>query len=84
MLPTGRPIRVSANTAFYGYVVCELTPKVKDWLKRVKDFTEMPDALGWFRRYGGINLYIEVVSFEKILEDATMRNKIFFKKLGID
>ena len=44
----------------------------------------MPDALGWFKWYGGINLYIEVVSFEKILEDATMRNKIFFKKLGID
>lgn len=84
MLPTGRPIRVSVNTPFYGYVVCDLTPKVKDWLKRVKDFTEMPDTLGWFKWYGGINLYIEVVSFEKILEDATMRNKVFFKKLGID
>ena len=55
MLPTGRPIRVSANTPFYGYVVCDLTPKVKDWLKRVKDFTEMPDALGWFKWYGGID-----------------------------
>lgn len=83
-LPSGRPIRVSANTPFYGYVVCDLTPKVKDWLRRVKDFTEMPDTLGWFRWYGNINLYIEVLSFEKILEDATMRNKIFFKKLGID
>lgn len=83
-LPTGRTIRVSANTPFYGYVVWDLTPKVKDWLKRVKDFTEMPDALGWFRWYGGIRLYIEVVSLEKIREDAIMRNKIFFKKLGID
>jgi len=44
----------------------------------------MPDTLGWFRWYGNINLYFEVLSFEKILEDATMRNKIFFKKLGID
>ena len=83
-LPTGRTIRVSANTPFYGYVVCDLTPKVKDWLKRVKDFTEMPDALGWFKWYGGIRLYVEVVSLEKIREDAIMRNKIVFKKLGID
>lgn len=83
-LPNGRPIRVTANTPFYGYVICDLTPKVKEWLRRVKDFTEMPDGLGWFKWYGNIRLYIEVLSFEKILADATMRNKIFFKKLGID
>jgi hypothetical protein len=28
-------------------------------------------------------LYIEVLSWDKILKDATMRNKIFFYKLGI-
>lgn len=83
-LPNGRIIRVTDNTPFYGYVVCDLTPKVKEWLRRVKDFTEMPDGLGWFRWYGNIRLYIEVLSFDKILADATMRNKIFFKKLGID
>jgi hypothetical protein len=83
-LPNGRPIKVSKNTPFYGYVVCDLTPKVKDWLLRVKDFKEMPDTLGWFRWYGNVNLYVEVLSFEKILEDATMRNKIFFQKLGIE
>lgn len=83
-LPNGRTIRVTDNTPFYGYVICDLTPKVTDWLRRVKDFTEMPDGLGWFRWYGNIRLYIEVLSFDKILSDATMRNKIFFKKLGIE
>lgn len=84
VLPNGRTIRVTDNTPFYGYVICDLTPKVNDWLRRVKDFTEMPDGRGWFRWYGNIRLYIEVLSFDKILADATMRNKIFFKKLGID
>ena len=83
LLPNGRTINVSDNTPFYGYVVCDLTPKVKEWLYRVKDFTEMPDALGWFEWYGNIRLYIEVLSWDKILLDATMRNKIFFQKLGI-
>ena len=82
--PKNRDILVNANTPFYGYVVCDLTKKVADWLEREKDFTPMPDGLGWFRWFGNINLYIEVLSWTKVLRDAEMRNKIFFNKLGID
>jgi hypothetical protein len=56
---------------------------VKDWLYRTKNFTEMPDGLGWFEWLGNIRLYIEVLSWDKVLADAVMRNKIFFQKLGI-
>jgi len=82
-LPNGRTIRVSEQTPFYGYVVCDITAKVKKWLHDDKDFTEMPDGLGWFQWYGNIRLYIEVLSWDKVLADATMRNQIFFQKLGI-
>lgn len=82
--PKGRQIRVSANTPFYGYVMCEATEKVKDWLQLEKDFTPMPDGMGWFKWFGNINLYMEVLSWEKVLRDAEMRNKIFFHKLGIE
>ncbi|XQA67243.1 ATP-binding protein [Xanthomonas sacchari] len=81
--PEGRNIQVAKNTPFYGYVVCDLTEKVKKWLEREKDFKVMPDALGWFNWYENINLYIEVLSWDKVLKDAGMRNKIFFYKLGI-
>jgi hypothetical protein len=81
--PVGRDILVSNNTPFYGYVVCDLTRKVKNWLEREKDFTEMPDGLGYFRWYGNIKLYIEVLSWTKVQRDAEMRNKIFFHQLGI-
>ena len=79
----GRDILISENTPFYGYVVCDLAKKAKAWLNREKDFTEMPDGLGYFRWYGNIKLYIEVLSWDKVLRDADMRNKIFFHKLGI-
>ncbi|MEO1207193.1 MAG: ATP-binding protein [Pseudomonadota bacterium] len=82
--PKGRQIRVSDNTPFYGYVMCETTEKVKDWLQLEKDFTPMPDGMGWFNWFGNINLYMEVLSWEKVLRDAEMRNKIFFHKLGIE
>jgi len=81
--PEGRAILVAENTPFYGYVVCDLTKKVKKWLDTEKDFKPMPDHQGWFRWYGNINLYIEVLSWDKVLKDANMRNKIFFHKLGI-
>lgn len=81
--PKGRPIEVTENTPFYGYVMCETTEKVKEWLEDEQQFTAMPDGLGWFRWFGNINLYMEVLSWDKVLRDAEMRNKVFFHKLGI-
>lgn len=81
--PEGRKMLVAENTPFYGYVVCDLTPKVEVWLEREKNFTPMPDRLGWFQWMGNINLYIEVISWDKVLKDAKMRNQVFFQKLGV-
>lgn len=81
--PEGRKMLVADNTPFYGYVVCDLTSKVESWLEREKDFKPMPDRLGWFQWIGNINLYVEVIDWDKVLKDAKMRNQIFFQKLGI-
>ena len=81
--PEGRKMLVAENTPFYGFVVCDLTPKVEAWLEREKDFKPMPDRLGWFQWMGNINLYVEVISWDKILKDACMRSQVFFQKLGI-
>ena len=81
--PEGRKMLVEENTPFYGYVVCDLTPKVEEWLRREKNFNPMPDRLGWFDWQENIKLYIEVISWDKVLKDAKMRNQIFFHKLGI-
>ncbi|MBZ5523980.1 MAG: ATP-binding protein [Acidobacteriia bacterium] len=81
--PEGRKMLVADNTPFYGFVVCDLTPKVERWLEREKNFKPMPDHLGWFSWLENINLYIEVLSWDRVLKDARMRNQIFFHKLGI-
>lgn len=81
---TGRDIKIGPTTPFYGYVVCDMTPKVHEWLEFSKNFTPMADGLGWFDWKKNLHLYIEVISWDKLLKDATMRNKIFFHKLGID
>ncbi len=81
--PKGREINIGTTTPFYGYVVCDLTSKVKQWLHDDKDFKPMPDGLGYFLWRGNINLYIEVLSWSKLLKDAEIRNRAFFHKLGI-
>ena len=81
--PEGRKINISTNTPFYGYVVCDLSEKVEKWLEREKNFKPMPDKMGWFQWFENINLYMEVLSWDKLLKDADIRNKIFFYKLGI-
>ena len=81
--PKGRKIEVAENSPFYGFVVCDLTPKVEEWLERRKEFQPMPDRRGWFQWRRNINLYVEVISWDKVLKDARMRNRVFFQKLGI-
>lgn len=81
--PEGRKINVEAHTPFYGYVICELSNKVETWLEFEKNFKPMPDRLGWFQWVENINLYMEVLSWDKLLKDAEMRNRVFFHKLGI-
>ena len=81
--PQGREILISENTPFYGFVVCDLARKVRSWLEEEKDFKPMPDRLGYFKWHENLNLYIEVIGWDKVLKDASMRNRIFFHKLGI-
>lgn len=82
--PQGREILISDNTPFYGFVVCDLAKKVRSWLEEEKDFKPMPDRLGYFKWHENLNLYIEVIGWDKVLKDALMRNRIFFHKLGIE
>jgi hypothetical protein len=81
--PQGREVLIGQNTPFYGFVVCDLSAKVEKWLQDEKNFKPMPDRMGWFSWFENINLYIEVIHWDKVLKDARMRNKIFFEMLGI-
>lgn len=81
--PKGRNILVTENTPFYGYIVCDLTKKVREWAEIDKDMKPMPDNLGYYGRNDNLNLYYELLSWDKVLRDADLRNKIFFEKLGI-
>lgn len=77
----GRIIHVDKHTQFYLYVVCDTLDNYKAELKNVYRFDETIDGLGMFRM--GDNQYIEILTYDKIINDAKKRNRILFDKLGI-
>lgn len=77
----GRLIRTDSHTKFYLYIVCDAIENYKTILKNRYTFKETIDGLGLFRMND--NQYIEVLTYDKIINDAKKRNKILFDKLGI-
>jgi hypothetical protein len=82
LTPGGREIKVGENTPFYGFIIADKTAKVEEWLKK-QDFHPLPNNQRWFKWQTNYNLYLEFVTWDQVLNDAELRNAIFFKKLGI-
>jgi anti-sigma regulatory factor (Ser/Thr protein kinase) len=78
----GRLISVTSNTPFYTYILCDLTHKMKRFAEN-QDFTEAPDKMGYFKYHSQLKSYIEIISYDKLLEDAKKRNRVLFDKLNL-
>lgn len=78
----GRKIEINSGTYFFGYVVCEIDSNLKKVLSR-RTMRETPDERGMFGFFESHRAYIEVISYEKMLDDAQKRNRILFDKLQI-
>lgn len=78
----GRIIKTGENTQFYLYAVCDITSRLKK-IAEDYDFIETPDKRGMYKYHEKKRSYIEILSFDKIIDDAGKRNRILFEKLGI-
>lgn len=78
----GRPIPDSQHIPGFCYVICDITPTIKDRCD-ILDLRVTSDKLGYFGFHKIFNAYIEVISFDRLLNMATERNKAFFDKLGL-
>ncbi|KHD10711.2 hypothetical protein PN36_23290 [Candidatus Thiomargarita nelsonii] len=78
----GRLIPVNSNTPFYCYIICDITEKIKRHA-RVASLTPMPSGRGYFGYIPPYNAYIEIISYDKLLEDAKKRNQVLFDKLNL-
>lgn len=77
---SGRPFGNVQNTAFYCYVIADLTESMVESAKGSMLITT-PDGEGFFGFNPNYNAYIEVISYDKLLKDAKERNQVLFDKL---
>ena len=78
----GRPIGIPEHTPCYAYIICDVTPTLKKQA-RYAQLTVTPDSQGYFGYQKDLGLYVEIISFDKLLSDAKKRNAILFEKLGL-
>ncbi|WP_218146491.1 hypothetical protein [Parapedobacter indicus] len=83
-MPNGtEPIKINEYTPVYGYVIADLTERMREFADK-HQLTISADNDSYFGFHRGYDMYIEVISFRKLLRDAILRNKIFFKKLLLE
>jgi hypothetical protein len=78
-----RTINVNDSTKFYLYAICDITEKLLPFIDQ-NGFTKTPDNLGYYDFNKTYNAYFEILSYDKILNDARKRNRVLFDKLGIN
>jgi hypothetical protein len=79
---SGRLIPNSNHIPGFCYVICDITPTIQERCA-LFNLKVTSDKLGYFGYNDNFNAYIEVISFDRLLNMATERNKAFFDKLGL-
>ncbi len=79
----GRPLGDAASIPGYCYVIADLTATLKDRCENTHDLKQTADGLGYFGYKGNLRCYIEVISFDRLVNGAKERNRAFFDKLGL-
>lgn len=79
---SGRPIPKSDAIPGFCYLICDITPSIEKRCK-IHDLKRTSDGLGFFGYKESYKAYVEVVSFTRLVNAATERNRAFFDKLGL-
>ena len=79
---SGRPIPRSDEIPGFCYAICDITPSVEKRC-RLLGLRVTSDRQGYFGYNDNYRAYVEVISFDRLLNSARERNRAFFDKLGL-
>lgn len=79
---TGRPIPGSQEVPAFCYVIADLTPTMVS-MCRLANLSRTHDGLGFYGFNESYKAYIEVISFDGLVNAAKQRNRAFFDKLNL-
>jgi len=78
----GRPLDLREGTPIYAYVICDLTTNLRQ-MAEDQGYIKFPDNNGYFFFNPNHGLYVEIISFDKLIKDSKQRNKVLFEKLNL-
>ena len=79
---SGRPVTIPDRTPFFAYIVCDITPSLRMQAKTA-GLRQTADGAGYFGYNDNFGVYVDIVSFDKLIGDAKKRNAVLFEKLGL-
>ncbi len=74
---------VTDATPFFCYIVADLTPKLRTWLRIAQINVPLPGGGGFYGYNSEYKAFVQVLSYKYVLKDARLRNEAFFKQLGV-
>jgi hypothetical protein len=81
-LENGRIIRVLPTTRFYCYAILDPKENIAKLVKKY-NFVELNDSIGYYLYNSDYKANVEILAFDKILDDVKKRHDTFFNILGI-
>lgn len=78
----GRPIPESDSIPAFCHIICDITSSIEKCCKG-RNLTPTSDKMGFFGYNQNYNAYIEVISYDQLLNRAEERNRAFFDQLGL-
>ena len=74
---------VDSKTPFFCYIIADLTPNLRKWLRMAQINVPLPGGGGFYGYNSEYNAFIQALSYKYVLKDARLRNEAFFKRLKI-
>lgn len=79
----GKFLNIQKTTPKFGYVICDMHKDLIEYNRDFNGFNKTPHGT-LFKINSNLNMYIEVMSYETMVEFAEKRHDSFFQALGID
>lgn len=68
------------NIRFFCYILCDIDNRMHKYAK-LEDLKKTPDSMGYYKYIDSYKAYMEIIPYNKLIQDSQKRNKILFDKL---
>lgn len=76
----GEFLNGTENIRFFCYIICDVDLSIKK-LAKLEDLKVTPDNMGFYKYIDSYKAYLEIIPYNKLIQDSKKRNGILFDKL---